>query len=394
MAENKRKSGSLPTVADVAASAGVSTATAARALGGYGYVGADARAAVEAAAARLGYRRNRLARGMVTGRTQTLGFVAAGIEDPFFSRALRGASDVARAEGFEVLIANSDDDVTLEKSAVRLLDEQRTDGLIIAPVPAAEAGHLAAISTRGTPVVLLDRMIPGLGVDGVLLDNVGAARMGVEHLIASGHERIALVTTGLGHTSSAIDELDRAVIYPYSASTTLARSRGYLDALRDAGLPVDPQLIINSRYSREGARYATEALLKLPSPPTAVFTIDDVMTLGVYEALKQSPLVFPEDVSMVGFDDLEWTTLVQPALTVVAQPARSLGAAAARLLLERLGGDTSPAHVLLLNAELVKRESVVSPRGNGVSRSRRTVVAGATSASLTDPADRCLPEDM
>jgi LacI family transcriptional regulator len=348
------------TVTDVARAAGVSPSTAARALGGYGAVGAATRARVAAAAIRIGYRRNSLASSMVTGRTHSIGFVGADIGNSFFARALRGISDVTREAGLEVLIANSDEETELERVAVRVLDEKRVDGFVIAPVTDGPSDHIFDVAARGTPVVFLDRTVRGVAADAVLIDNVGAARAGVEYLRHLGHRRIALITTGLPK-GDPVTALERIALDPHPADTVVARSIGYLMALRAAGLPVERDLIVDVPYDREAAAAATAAALATTPPPTAIFTVDNLLTLGAYEGVQRSGLPFPEAVSLLGFDDLEWTTIVRPTLSVVAQPAYDLGATAARRLVERLAGDDTPPQTLLLNAALIERDSTRPP---------------------------------
>ena len=250
MSPRRRTEPRAPTLGDVARQAGVSPSTAARALGRYGSVSPEARARTEAAASRLGYRRNRLASSMITGRTHTLAFVAADIGNVFFAQALRGAADVAHEAGLEVIIANSDEDLALERAAVRVLDERRVDGFIIAPVGDGASEHIAGLLARGTPVVFFDRIAPGIEADAVLIDNVQAARSGVQWLSRMGHQRIGLITTGLG-TGDPVEQLERIAFDPRPASTTDARGAGYLAALRAAHLPVDPGLIVDAPYSRE-----------------------------------------------------------------------------------------------------------------------------------------------
>ena len=338
----------------------MSPSTAARALGHYGSVSPEAQARTEAAASRVGYRRNRLASSMITGRTHTLAFVAADIGNVFFAQALRGAADVAHEAGLEIVIANSDEDVALERAAVRILDEKRVDGFIIAPVGDGSSEHIAGLLARGTPVVFFDRVVPDIETDAVLIDNFQAARSGVQWLSRLGHERIGLITTGLG-TGDPITRLERIALDPRPAATTDARSAGYLAALRAAGLPVDPRFIVDAAYSREATATAVTALLRSSTQPTALFTVNNVITLGTYEAIQQSGLRFPEDISLLGFDDLEWTTIVRPTLSVIAQPGYDLGATAARRLLDRLGGDATPPQISLLAATLIERDSVRPP---------------------------------
>jgi LacI family transcriptional regulator len=334
-----RRTRSTPTIEDVADRAGVSTATAARAMGGYGAVSPAVRARVTAAAAELGYRRNSLARSMITGTTHTLGLVVADIENPFFARAARGVADVAHEAGYEVLLVNSDEDPSIERAAVRTLHEKRVDGLIIAPAANDSGGHLTDLVGRGTPVVLLDRVVPGMEADAVVVDNENAARRAIAHLTGLGHRRIALVTSqGLIHTNQS-------------------RLAGYLRGLAEAGIPSDDALVRMVRYEREAAAGETRVVLTLPEPATAVFTTDNMMTLGAYDGILRVGRRMPDELSFVGFDDLDWTTLVQPALTVVAQPTYELGAAAARRLFARLEGDDSPPRVLTLDTTFIVRGS-------------------------------------
>lgn len=351
-----------PTLGDVAAAAGVARATAARALGGYGPVRESTRSQVWAAAKALGYLPNRVARSMVTGRTNTLGFVSADLENPFFGGTMRGILDISRAAGYEVALANSQEEPELERRIVRVLHEHRVDGLLVAPTQYRDGSHLIAMLNEGSPVVLLDRSVRGVPADAVLVDNVRAAREGVERLIALGHRRIGLVTSELP-PDRPVARLEEVALDPTHASTTDSRSVGYLAALRNSGLDVDPGLIAIATYTREGAREATAGLLAR-ARPTALLTVDNIFTLGAFEAIQASGLDFPGQISMLGFDDLEWTTIVRPRLSVIAQPAYDIGATAARRLLARLAGEQTPPQVLFLETTLIERDSIApAPRG-------------------------------
>jgi LacI family transcriptional regulator len=330
---------SSPTIPDVAELAGVSTATAARALGGYGSVSPEVRDRVAAAAAKLKYRRNSLARSMITGTTHTIGLVVADIENPYFARAARGVGDAAHAAGYEVLLANADEDPATERAAVRTLIEKRVDGLIIAPASTLEVPHLVELKTHGVPVVQLDRAIDGIDADAVVVDNEDATQGAIAHLVGLGHRRIALLTSqGLIHTNQA-------------------RLTGYLRGLEAAGLDVDGDLIRMAVYRRESAVEETLAVLELSRPATAIFTTDNLMSLGAFEGVQRAGRLVPDEVSIVGFDDLEWTTIVRPPLTVIAQPVYELGLTAARRLLARIAGDESPAMVITLATTFIVRQS-------------------------------------
>jgi LacI family transcriptional regulator len=371
-----------PTIEDVAAAAGVSRATAARALGGYGRVSDETRSVVRKHANALGYQANRLAQGMVTGRTLTLGFVSADMADAFFGQTMRGFTDIARAQDYDVIITNSEEDPRLERRAVETMLQRRVDGLLLAPTELDKVRHLEAVLVSGLPIVQIDRSVRGLAADAVLIDNVGAARDAVNHLIERGHERIGLLTAGLAE-GDPIAQLDAVATDPVHAQTPLSRAVGYLSALRSAGLPVETRLIASAssaaRYA-DRAEAAVAGLLTQPDPPTAILAVDGMLTLCAFEAVQDSGLRFPDECTVLGFDDLDWTRIVRPRVTVVAQPAYDIGATAARRLLARLAGDNSPPQTLLLETSLVVRESTTSAtpaRRRGASAKARTRAASA-----------------
>jgi LacI family transcriptional regulator len=373
-----------PTIEDVAAAAGVSRATAARALGGYGRVSDEKRSLVRKHAQALGYQANRLAQGMVTGRTLTLGFVSADMADAFFGQTMRGFTDIARVQGYDVIITNSEEDPRLEHRAVETLLQRRVDGILLAPTQLDKPRHLEAVLANGLPIVQIDRSVRGLAADAVLIDNVGAARDAVNHLIQRGHERIGLLTAALPD-GDPVAQLDAVANDPVHAQTPHSRAVGYLSALRSAGLPVEAGLIASAppaagRHEAQ-AEAAVAGLLTQPAPPTAILAVDGTLTLCAFEAVQDSGLRFPDECTVLGFDDLDWTRIVRPRVTVVAQPAYDIGATAARRLLARLAGDASPPQTLLLETSLIERESTTSATpaaGSGASATARTRTAPAT----------------
>jgi LacI family transcriptional regulator, galactose operon repressor len=357
----RERSGGDPTIHHVAREAGVSTATAARVLGRYGHASERTRTRVLAAATRLGYSPNALARSMITGSTQTIGLVIADIENPFFARAARGIADVARTAGFEVIFANSDEDSNKERAAIQILAAKRVDGLIVTPAASDDGQHLDELTRRGTPLVLLDRYLPSVAADAVVINNQAASKHAVQHLTGLGHERIAIVAE---RSAAATELLAR---HPHGGAgvgpgpTSAARFAGYLDALRDARISLRKSLVRFSDYRREAAVAQTIAVLSLRYPATAIFTTDNLMTLGVVEGVQRVGLRAPRDVSIVGFDDLEWTTIVDPPLSVIAQPVYEMGSLAAGLLLERIGGSERPPMTHTLEAKLIIRGSTARP---------------------------------
>jgi LacI family transcriptional regulator len=342
----------------------------------------ETRSVVRKHANALGYQANRLAQGMVTGRTLTLGFVSADMADAFFGQTMRGFTDIARAQGYDVIITNSEEDPRLERRAVETMLQRRVDGLLLAPTELDKVRHLEAVLASGLPIVQIDRSVRGLAADAVLIDNVGAARDAVNHLIERGHERIGLLTAGLAE-GDPIAQLDAVATDPVHAQTPLSRAVGYLSALRSAGLPVETRLIASAssaaRYA-DRAEAAVAGLLAQPVPPTAILAVDGMLTLCAFEAVQDSGLRFPDECTVLGFDDLDWTRIVRPRVTVVAQPAYDIGATAARRLLARLAGDNSPPQTLLLETSLVVRESTTSAtpaRRRGASAKARTRAASA-----------------
>jgi LacI family transcriptional regulator len=327
------------TIRDVALEAGVSQATAARALAGYGYVSPGTRLRVRKAATTIGYRPNVVARSLVSGATKTIGVVVGDIENPFFAGAARGIADVLERDGYTLLLANSDEDLGRERRAVEALHARQVDGLAVVPSSGDDGAHLAAILREGRPVVLLDRPIAGLAADAVLVDNRAGAERAVQHLVSLGHRRIGLVGDSPGIAS------------------TRERIEGYREALTAAGIGVDESLIsLGGSTIDEGHRLAL-ALLERQDRPSALFTVNNFMTAGALGAVRELDLRIPEQVALVGFDDLDWTTLVDPPITVVAQPVAELGRAVAERLLERLRGDLGPPRELRLRTRLVVRGS-------------------------------------
>lgn len=259
------------TIPDVAREAGVSRSTASRALADYGSVSPETRERVQAAATRLGYRPNQLARSMITGRTHTLGVVVADIQNPFFAGVTRGITDTARAAGYQVLLANTDEDHAQERSAVKMLRDKHVDGVIIAPASPSSTAHLAALREDRCPLVLLDREVPSLSTDTVTVDNRGAAEDAVRRLLEAGHRRIGMVTLGGSGEHWPGPE---GAEPPAQVSTGVERVKGFRAALHAAGLK-DPDTYVRlGVHGQEPAALAAE-LLGLPSrrplssPPTA-----------------------------------------------------------------------------------------------------------------------------
>lgn len=326
---------SLPTVRDVARAAGVSPMTVSRVVNGVPSVQPETAARVERAIRELGYQRNDAARNLRRrGQpTLTLGLLVDDIANPFFSVLARAVEDAARSRRYVVLIGSSDDNLKLEREVVSAFCSRQVDGLIVVPA-AGNHRFLANQIARGTKVVCVDRPAGRLAVDRVLADNRPAARQAVRHLLDHGHRRVGY----LG---------DRQDIWAISE-----RYAGFCDAFAEAGLEPDQALVRHGLRSRAAAAQAATELAALPQPPTALFTSNDLTTMGAVDSGQHG------EVALVGFDDFALADKLSPPVTVVAQDPAAIGATAAQLLFARISGDTSPPREVILRTRF-------TPRGSG-----------------------------
>ena len=329
----------VATIKDVAKRARVSVGTASNAISGIAPVSPARAARVLAAAKELDYHPNELARGLKSKQTKMLGMVLPDITNPFFSDIIRGAENAAFERGYLLVTANSDEQVDREKRFVAALRSRRADGILLAAASHSE-DHLASVVAAGTPVVCLDRAAPGLAVDAVLVDNVRGVQECVRHLIRLGHREIAIITGSL--------ELQIAH----------ERLEGYRAALREAGIRYANHLVMAGDFREEaGYRLGKELLLR-QKRPSAIFTSNGVMMLGLLLALDELGVRCPEDLALATFDDLPFARSFHPRLTAVAQPGNEMGFRGANLLIDRLEGKVEGGPVeIRLATELKIRES-------------------------------------
>lgn len=349
------------TINDVAREAGVSKSSAARVLAGRGSASPKTQNAVHDAAKRLGYRPNALAKAMVSGSSKTIAAVLPDVANPFFSATLRGLTDAARSAGFEVLVANTDNDADVEARSIELLTEKRVDGFIIAPVFQEEPEAISRLVGEEIPVVLLDRRMPALAdVPLVSLDHVGASELATESLVELGHRRIAVVTEA-PHRLEELDEFppgtDTGTLRP-----STQRLLGYRHALDKHGLPLEQDLVVHAEYTWRSAQEAVRRLLESGEEFSALFCTDAVLTAGAYRATVEVGVNVPDAFSFIGFDDQEWTTLVSPAISVLDQPRHALGATAATRLLAQIRHITANQQDVRLPANLIPRGTTAPPR--------------------------------
>ncbi|MFI5587628.1 LacI family DNA-binding transcriptional regulator [Amycolatopsis sp. NPDC051758] len=328
----------MATISDVAALAGVSTATVSRALNGKSTVDPALAERVARAVEELGYTPNGLARSLRRRETAVLALIISDVENPFFTAIARGVEDTAQAAGFSVMLCNSDENTAKERRYVEVAAQERLAGVIMSPTTGDS--DVRPLTTHGTPIVTVDRRLGSEDCDAVLVNSRAAAREAVGHLVAQGYERIGCIAGPQGITT-ADDRLD-----------------GYRDGLRDAGRKYSAKLVRRCEFRESGGRETAVQLLTKPDPPDALLVSSSTMSVGVLQTMAELGLRAGRDVGIVSFDDAPWATLISPALTVVAQPAHAMGQLAARLLLDRIAdGGTRPASTTTMAAQLVIRGS-------------------------------------
>ncbi len=350
----------MGTIGDVAKQAGVSTTTVSRHLAGQRVRRA---AAIQASIEALDFRASHAARSLKSGVTRTVGLVVPDVSNPFFAAVAKGVESVSHQQGLKVFLSNTDESVELERDVLEGLIG-RVDGVILAPAK-ERSDNTAELRRAGVPIVLLDRRLLHAGdLDSVLVDSRGGARRAVEHLLSFGHRRVGLVSGPL--------------------DTTPGRERydGFVEALDAAGVSVDPALVQAGDFKADGGYQATLCLLGSPADVTAIFSANNLMTVGVLRALHHIGVRVPDEVSVIGFDDLELAELMSPPLSVVERPSVEQGVLAMRLLRNRIE-DKGPrrAQHIVMDTKLLARGSCAPPQRIS-HRFSRDIVSSSDAHSL------------
>ncbi|RNI24690.1 LacI family DNA-binding transcriptional regulator [Flexivirga caeni] len=310
-------------MADVAATAGVSITTVSHALNNTRPVSDELRARVLAAVRDTGYTPNSVARALVTQSTMLIGVVMSFLSNPFFAPLVTHIDRTARRRGYTLLLTENHENATDEAMQVKVMLDRRVDGIIIAPAARNLHEVISRLTASGTPTVLIDRLSEG-EFDEVGADNIEPTAQMIEHLAAHGHTRIGCISGQPG------------------LSTTSERLTGYRVGLQRAGLLFDRKLVRAGASQIEPARKSVKALMTGPNPPTALFSANNAMTVGMLRGLRDLGLRVPDDVAVGAFDDFEWADLMSPQLTTVAQPIPQIGSLATKLLLRRIDGYDGP----------------------------------------------------
>jgi LacI family transcriptional regulator len=324
------------TLEDVARAAGVGPMTVSRTINGHPYVAQETAKRVRAAIAQLNYRPNHAARMLSGQLSRSIGLIVPDLADSFFSVISHAAQETARESGYLVWLAASNYDPSIEAAQVEQMTHHPVDGILLVPVDSRHA-YLKALASGSTPVVTIDRPIEVGSTDSVETENRFGAQMAVEHLISHGCKKIVCVATN-SHLR-----------------TIRGRIAGYEESLKNAKLPRAKPLRLASLID---AKTSLSTLFTSPNRPDALFTANNASTIWVIETLREMNIKIGKDVLLVGFDDVDFYTLITPPVTAVRQPATELGRVSVRLLMQRIKGDSSPSGVrTVLPVSLVIRES-------------------------------------
>lgn len=332
----------MVTIKDVAKKAGVSPSTVSRALSGNASVKESTKQKILEAAKLLNYRPNFLAQGLKEGKTKTIGLIIPNIRNPIYPALARGVEDTAKKFGYSVVLCNTDEDVKAEKEYIQKLRKRWVDGLLIAPA-AKETEHIVELQKEGFPMIIIVRNVDFLA-NAVIIDNFRAAYDAVSFLIKTGHQRIAIIK---GNQQLALYR---------------ERFRGYKQALLDAGLPVHEELITGDesdsvQWSLDGYN-AVYSLFAQNIKFDAVFATTDLRAIGAIRAIKDHGYKVPEDISVIGFDNLEFSSLIDPPLSTVSQPLYDIGVRAVNKLLALINTETmQEPTVEIMSSELIIRRS-------------------------------------
>ncbi len=330
----------MATMRDVAKRAHVSIATVSHVINGTRKVAPETTERIVQAMKELNYHPNAVAQSLRTRSTKVIGVLVSDITNPFFASLVRGAEDAAFEAGYSLIVCNSDESPEREDLYVRLFRRRRVDGILISPVGDGLTEAVSQLRDGKTPLVFIDRCPAGWEADAVLSDNIKGSRLATLHLARAGHTRIGIILGIKG------------------ATTTEERLNGYRQGLEESGLSFCGEYVRYGSYRVEGGRLAMNSLFLLEEPPSAVFSTNNLMTIGVFQELLNRGVRIPDEMALVAFDDLVWAEMVRPRLTAVSQRPVEIGREAVRLLLERLSvTGRYERRVIRIPVELRVRES-------------------------------------
>jgi LacI family transcriptional regulator len=346
---------SAPTIIDVAELAGVSRATASRAMGGYGRIAASTVDQVRKAAAELGYRPNEVARAMRQGRTKTIGLVIiADFTNAFFDRVTKAIVDTAKTHGYQVLITNTDEDISAERQAIQTLVDKQVDGLIVVPSTSAVHDHLAQLQKSGKPLVLIDRRVEGISATSITTDDFTGTDAAVRHAHALGHRRFGFLVAAEGNYGHSPERPALLI------SSIEDRINGFLNGCADLGIKPKQQSWMFCQDNSRDPEIAVAKLLDQPKRPTVILTSNNDMALALLKTAGNRKLVIGKDISLITVDDSQWAAAMAPGITVVSRPVEDVGRIAVEKVLAEIDNPGQKTEKIVLPTELIARGSVAN----------------------------------
>lgn len=331
------------TINDIAKKAGVSSATVSRVLNNSGYVKEETKQKILEIMKDLNYSPNAVARSLSKNTTNIIGVLVPDINNPFFGEVIKGISMIADSENLNMLLADTDENIEKEFKALELLKEQRIRGIIITPTSDKNqfnADYLNALENLGIPIVLIDRDVKYSNFDGVFLDNINGAFEATEALIKEGHKKIAIIAG------------------PTTSKPGRDRVRGYEKAMAMNKLNIDENYVFYGDFKLESGYNITKEIMKMKDRPTAIFTCNNMMTLGCIKALYEKNIRIPEDIAIIGFDEIEMLNVLGIKVSVVSRPTTEMGKVAMTILSERLKNNDNPhTKRIILSPKLILKGS-------------------------------------
>ena len=327
---------------DVAKQADVSITTVSHVINQTRVVSDETRERVLTAMNELGYKPNVLARSLRRKETHTIGVIVPDSADPFFAEVVRGIEDTSFQQGYTITLCNSDSDLDKELHYTNALTEKQVDGILFLAAGGKSTEHINTLQKRRMPLVVVDRYALNMMLDSVRVDNDWGGWRATQHLVELGHTRIGCIAG------------------PSDLTLSAERVTGYRRALQEGGIPVDESLIIKSNFQFEGGYQAAHRFFAMDKPPTAIFACADQLAIGVLRAAFELGRHVPDELSVVGFDDIRLASFINPPLTTIAQPKYEMGGIATTMLLERIANPDMPPRQQILDTNLLIRGSCTS----------------------------------
>lgn len=333
-------------IRDFAKLAGVSKTTVSMALNDDQRIPQKTKEKVLKAAKKFNYQPSMVARSLKSKKTKAIGLMLPSITNPFFPQILKGVEDIALKNEYSVVFCNFDEKIEKESLYFQMFENRWVDGIIFSGVTGdtQEINYIKEIQEKGIPIVFIDRGLEGRFNDVIMIDNDEATYKGTRYLLDLGHRRIGFINGPAG-----IRIFDK-------------RLQGYKKALQENGIELDKSLIVEDEQSSKTAESAVKQFLTQKRPPTAIFTTSDLVAIAVLRTVQKSSLKVPQDISVMGFDDIPLASLVNPSLTTIAQPIQEMGREALKLLVDGIERKDSPKRKIVLDTKLVVRESTAKPK--------------------------------